>query len=238
MSDEVLILKWWEYQTHVIETFQQMQKTLCDVTLVCEGNHAIDVHKIILSASSPFLSHLLTDNQTDHPLIYLYGVSLKNLSSIVEFIYHGTTNISKESLDGFISAGEALQLKGLLESVLNLEDKEGIDPKDKINPKSQLKEQNDDRQIKWQMEMQVTNQLCRIKEVDNELKEEEKLVQQTNKLFIPKVIMKQENKFDYEHDSWSSLSQIYVGGELTNIFNLKDYMVLVNVRFLETMLIY
>ena len=86
-----------------------------DVTLVCEGNHAIDVHKIVLSAASPIFNDILLESKMDHPVIYLSEITLDNMSQIVEFIYHGEVSIDQDCLPGFLQAAESLRIKGLTE---------------------------------------------------------------------------------------------------------------------------
>jgi hypothetical protein len=68
-------------------------------------------------------------NKHSHPLIYMRGVTAKNLIAIVDFIYHGEANIYQEDLDVFLALAEELQLKGLAGS------KEDIDKKPKEMPK-------------------------------------------------------------------------------------------------------
>ena len=44
------------------------------------------------------------------------GLKAKDLVALMDFIYHGETNIYQEDLDGFIGLAEELQLKGLINS--------------------------------------------------------------------------------------------------------------------------
>ena len=67
----------------------EMTPTYCDVTLVSEGNQQIKVHKVILAVSSPFFTEMLRSNKHSHPLIYMSGVKTKDISALVDFIYHG-----------------------------------------------------------------------------------------------------------------------------------------------------
>ena len=84
-----------------------------DITLACDDSQQIEVHKFILASTSPLFKDMLRRNQHSHPLIYMRGVRFKDLTSIVEFIYHGETNIYKEDLNDFMALAEELQLKGL-----------------------------------------------------------------------------------------------------------------------------
>ena len=69
---------------------------------------------MILTATSPFFENLLRRNLHPHPLIFLRGVKVDNLSAIVDFLYSGEANIDQENLNSFLSIAEDLQLKGLM----------------------------------------------------------------------------------------------------------------------------
>ena len=85
----------------------------CDVTLVCDDEKQIEAHRIILASCSPVFSTILKTNSHSHPLLYMRGLKAKDLVAIVDFIYHGETNIYQEDVDGFLTLAEELQLKGL-----------------------------------------------------------------------------------------------------------------------------
>ena len=112
---EKFCLKWSEFQQNIISSFHDLgkDKYFSDVTLVCEEDQQIEAHKIILAACSPFFSTLLKKNKHSHPMIYMRGLKAKDLVAVVDFIYHGETNIYQEDLDGFLALAEELQLKGL-----------------------------------------------------------------------------------------------------------------------------
>jgi len=84
-----------------------------DVTLVCEDGKKIEAHKMILSSASKFFKHALTENKHSHPMIYMRGVKARYLESVVDFIYHGESNIDQEDLNSFLQLAGDLELKGL-----------------------------------------------------------------------------------------------------------------------------
>ena len=51
-----------------------MEAAFSDVTLVLEDKHPLAAHKVILSATSPFLRHFLKEDADNHPLIYVGGL--------------------------------------------------------------------------------------------------------------------------------------------------------------------
>ena len=118
MTSEKFCLKWNDFQHNIISSYQELRKELdfSDVTLVCEEDHQVEAHKIILTACSPFFSTVLKRNKHPHPMLYMRGIKAKDLVAIVDFIYHGEANIYQEDLDGFLALAEELQLKGLVGS--------------------------------------------------------------------------------------------------------------------------
>ena len=101
MTSEKFSLKWKDLQQNMVNYYRDLRKEadFCDVTLVCEGEHQIEAHRIILSACSPFFSTVLKRNKQSHPMIYMRGLKAKDLVAIVDFIYHGKSNIHQEDLD-------------------------------------------------------------------------------------------------------------------------------------------
>ena len=114
-SSEKFCLKWNDFQDNIASSFHGLREDIdfSDVTLVCDEDHQIEAHRVILSACSPFFSSVLKRTKHSHPMIYMRGIKSKDLVAIVNFIYHGEVNIYQEDLDGFLSIAEELQLKGL-----------------------------------------------------------------------------------------------------------------------------
>ena len=110
-------LKWDEFQDNLSSTFSEWRNTedaFTDVTLACDNDQFMESHKIVLSAASPFFMKLLQrTRRQEHPLIYLRGIEAKNLTSVLDFIYHGQANVQQEDLQNFLNLGQELQLKGL-----------------------------------------------------------------------------------------------------------------------------
>jgi len=68
---------------------------------------------VILSACSPFFKNLLRKNPHQHPLLYLKGISFKEIQSVLNFMYHGEANIAQDDLNNFLAVAEDLKVKGL-----------------------------------------------------------------------------------------------------------------------------
>merc|ERR1711970_1639641 len=82
------------------EGFEKLReaKELLDVTLACEDN-SLDVHKVVMSASSPFFRKILSRVDRNHPFIYMKGIKFEHLKLLVDFVYKGEVCIASEELD-------------------------------------------------------------------------------------------------------------------------------------------
>ena len=86
-----------------------------DVTLACSDQKQVKGHKAILGASSQFFRSIFRQNASNNLVLYLKGISHKDLSSILEFIYLGQASVSKSDLSTFLSAAEELKIEGLIQ---------------------------------------------------------------------------------------------------------------------------
>ena len=94
---EKLCLQWNDFRENVSSAFGDLRedKEFTDVTLACEDGQQVEAHKVVLIASSPFFLNILKRNKHSHPLIYMRGVKSENLTAMVDFFYHGKSNVSK-----------------------------------------------------------------------------------------------------------------------------------------------
>ena len=113
---EKLCLQWNDFNDNVKTAFGNLREDIdfTDVTLACEDGRQVQVHKVILAASSPFFQNILKRNQHPHPLIYMRGLKSEDLVAIVDFLYCGEANVFQDNLDSFLVIAEELQLKGLM----------------------------------------------------------------------------------------------------------------------------
>ena len=117
-SSEKLCLKWNDYQDNIGLAYRELREVqeFGDVTLICEDNHKIESHKVILASASKFFKNILIENKHSHPMIYMRGFKTRDLVSVLDFIYHGEANIYEEDLNDFLAIAEELELKGLSSS--------------------------------------------------------------------------------------------------------------------------
>ena len=118
-STDKFCLKWNDFDTNLRHAFQQFreEKDFFDVSLVCEDEQ-IEAHKMILSASSVFFKNLFKRNSSHkHPFIYLKGVKLQELQSLLQFMYQGEVNVDQDDLQTFLAAAEELRVHGLTQDL-------------------------------------------------------------------------------------------------------------------------
>ena len=114
-SSEKLCLNWNDFATNITSTLYDLKedKDFTDLTLVC-ADKQVEVHKVILAASSPFFKRILKNNPHSHPLIYLKGTKFSDVEAVLNYIYHGEVNIDEANLNAFLEVAEDLEVKGLV----------------------------------------------------------------------------------------------------------------------------
>ena len=100
MTEENYLLKWNDFEKNLRDGLKALKvsNTFCDVTLVCEDSQ-LEAHRVVLSVCSNFFQNILTKNCHSHPLLYLKGVKMSDMESIVHFVYHGEANVALEDLE-------------------------------------------------------------------------------------------------------------------------------------------
>ncbi|XP_069186674.1 protein bric-a-brac 2 isoform X14 [Procambarus clarkii] len=115
-ADQQFCLRWNNFHTNITSAFESLRddEDFVDITLACEGRQ-IKAHKMVLSACSPYFRSLLKGNPCQHPIVFLKDVTFANLTSILDFMYHGEVNVSHNELATFLKTAEALKVRGLAE---------------------------------------------------------------------------------------------------------------------------
>ena len=123
MSSEKFCLRWNDFESNISSAFKDIrdEKEFFDITIACEDEQ-LQAHKVILSACSPFFKNVLRRNQHQHPLLYLKGVSFRDMESVLNFMYHGEVNVAQDDLNSFLQVAEDLRVKGKQIDLLQCED--------------------------------------------------------------------------------------------------------------------
>ena len=125
-NESYLCLQWNEFETNLGTSLRHLrdQKCFFDVTIACEEGQ-IRAHKIVLSSSSLLFQKILCNNPYEHSLLFLKGARMKELNSVVDFMYCGEVNIEQSRLNDFLATAEDLQVKGLMYCEAGNRDKGG-----------------------------------------------------------------------------------------------------------------
>lgn len=126
-STEKFCLRWNDFESNISSAFRDLrsQKDFFDVTLAVDDDprHALQAHKVILSACSPFFRNALLAQAAASPLagmvapmIYLRGVTYEDLKHVLDFMYHGEVNVAQDDLNSFLAVAEDLKIKGLTQN--------------------------------------------------------------------------------------------------------------------------
>ena len=115
METEAVSLTWNEFQSSATKAFRKMEGDLdfADVTLACKGGKQLKAHKVILSSCSEFFKTILVGNPHQHPLIFLTGVQMEQLRSLVRFMYSGEVQVANGELEQFLDTANLLEIEGL-----------------------------------------------------------------------------------------------------------------------------
>ena len=97
---ETFQLQWDNFQENLATSFKALREEseLYDVTLACDDDQ-IEAHKVILSASSSFFKRIIKRNPHAHPLLYLKGVKIDILISMLDFMYLGKTSVAQSQVE-------------------------------------------------------------------------------------------------------------------------------------------
>lgn len=91
-------------------------KDFFDVTLLCEDGQLISANKFMLSCCSTFFKFVFKKAAQNNVVIYLKGVKGNQMNSILDFIYHGSTNVHENQLTTFLETANDLKIRGLVET--------------------------------------------------------------------------------------------------------------------------
>nr|CAD7412316.1 unnamed protein product [Timema poppensis] len=121
-------LKWHSYGTHLYSTVATLLHTdsFTDITLVTVDGQQILAHRIVLSACSSFLDHLLhticTRTSNSHPIVVLPSeINHQILNILIQYMYTGEATVGYEELDYVLKAAHILEIKGLSREKISTE---------------------------------------------------------------------------------------------------------------------
>lgn len=113
-DSQAFCLRWTNFQLNMLNVFDRLFKDeqFVDVTIACEGK-LIKAHKMVLSASSSYFQEIFANNPCQHPVVFMKDVALKDLNQVIEFMYKGEINVTKDAINSFLVVAKAFQVRGL-----------------------------------------------------------------------------------------------------------------------------
>lgn len=117
-TEDQYCLRWDDFQNCIKTTFTDLrgETDFMDITLSCDGGEQIKAHKVILSAGSTTFKALLKNNPAQNSVILLWGISSRDLSAVLDFMYHGEVNVEQDHLKSFLAVAERLRVRGLCQN--------------------------------------------------------------------------------------------------------------------------
>merc|ERR1711915_687704 len=115
--EENFLMRWELHDENRSASLNDLWKNerFLDVTIVCDDDQ-IDAHKLMLSAASPFFQKILlrSEHHVGRPLLYLKGTRIKQIYSLLEFIYKGEVRVHPEDLEGFMHWANNFEIEGIV----------------------------------------------------------------------------------------------------------------------------
>ena len=110
---EKYTLNWHTFSEHLQLMFKDLyeEQKHYDLTLVCDDQTQFKAHKIVLRACSPVFKKIIDNNPSQHPLIYLRGIQIHELESILQFVYLGEGRSYPERIGEFLKVAKDLKVK-------------------------------------------------------------------------------------------------------------------------------
>jgi len=122
-----MILRWSDFSRNAGVSFAALRQSgdFFDVSLLCSdddqhGDGLLRAHRLVLAASSPFFTRALrkcerTTAPGQHAVLMMPpGVSPRNLTRLVDFIYNGQVTVPEDEMDALLMAAGILQVRGLV----------------------------------------------------------------------------------------------------------------------------
>ncbi len=82
------------------------------MTIVTEDK-SFCLHKLVLSACSPFFRSMLFKAACNKPVIVLKDVSARHFAQLVKFMYLGQVSVPKKDLRDILKVADSLRIRGL-----------------------------------------------------------------------------------------------------------------------------
>ena len=114
--DTTLNLNYSQFHENLTRGFKSLQgvESLSDVTLVCDDGEVF-AHRAVLFTGSEFFKSFLPRVRHANPYIYLKGIRVNYLQTILDFMYKGEAQVLQDDLSNVLDAANDLKVTGLVE---------------------------------------------------------------------------------------------------------------------------
>ena len=115
--DDHFNLQYSQFNSNICEAFKTIRgvENFTDVTLACTDGE-VSAHKLVLFTSSELFQEILPRMNHPNPFIYLKGIKLSFLESLMTFMYTGAVEVSQQDLARLLKTAKDLRVKGLIEA--------------------------------------------------------------------------------------------------------------------------
>ena len=116
-NSENLVLQNSDFVQNHVQFYRELMEDqeMTDITLAAEDS-AIEAHKFILSATSPFFRGIIRSSRHQSPYVYLKGVKMEDLQALVTFMYTGETKVRASDIKRFLTTAHELKIAGLIKN--------------------------------------------------------------------------------------------------------------------------
>ena len=110
-------LQYSQFNSNICEAFKTIRgvENFTDVTLACSDGE-VSAHRLVLFTSSELFQEILPRMSHPKPYIYLKGIKLSFLESLMTFMYTGAVEVSQQDLARLLKTAKDLRVKGLIEA--------------------------------------------------------------------------------------------------------------------------
>ena len=109
-------VSWNSFSEH-LASYQRLlyeEGMFADVTLVTDDKRTFKAHKTVLSGASDMFTELLSLDTSAQPMLFIRGVSHKEMEALLKFIYLGECQLPDNELDHFTQTGLELGVRELI----------------------------------------------------------------------------------------------------------------------------
>ena len=109
-------VSWNSFSEHLTSNQRLLYEEgmFADVTLVTDDKRTFKAHKTVLSGASDMFMELLSLDTSAQPMLFIRGVSQREMEALLKFIYLGECQLPDNELDHFTQTGLELGVRELI----------------------------------------------------------------------------------------------------------------------------